>query len=57
MSVTNNENENKVLIDALKYTSDIIVSITDKMNSQEEKLIEMCKQHDESKLYFEKKNC
>lgn len=36
--LVNPEQDNKVLIDALKYTSDIVVSLTEKISLQEQKI-------------------
>ncbi len=42
MSVlVNPEQDNKVLIDALKYTSDIVVSLTEKISIQEQKISQL----------------
>ncbi len=42
MSVlVNPEQDNKVLIDALKYTSDIVVSLTEKISLQEQKISQL----------------
>ncbi len=42
MSVlVNQEQDNKVLIDALKYTSDIVVSLTEKISIQEQKISQL----------------
>jgi hypothetical protein len=35
------ETDNKVLIDALKYTSDIVVSLTEKIGVQEQKILQL----------------
>lgn len=44
------ETDNKVLIDALKYTSDIVVSLTEKMDIQEKKISQL------EELIYELKN-
>jgi hypothetical protein len=49
MNINSNENDYKVLIDALKYTSDIIVSLTEKMSNHEDKILLLEKYIHESK--------
>jgi hypothetical protein len=39
--MNNSEQDNKVLIDALKYTSDIVVSLTEKISAQEQKISQL----------------
>ena len=42
MSVlVNPDQDNKVLIDALKYTSDIVVSLTEKISLQDQKISQL----------------
>ncbi len=39
--LVNPEQDNKVLVDALKYTSDIVVSLTEKISTQEQKISQL----------------